>query len=103
LRTDGGGGGVGVRRLAGTGDECFKFVADSFGSDAARVFTVGNWVVITPGLVVLFERNVGGGGGLGILFNDDDAGVGIGGGLLVTLKILVFIIEKSRLCVIGVG
>jgi hypothetical protein len=88
LVTGGGGGWVGVGRLLSTGDDDgFKFFVDSFGSDAARVFTGGNCVVITTGLVVLFERDVGIGGAFGTL-SDEDFAVGFGGGLFVTLKIL---------------
>ncbi len=67
-------------------------VADSFGSDAARVFIVGNCVVITTGLVVLFGKFFGIGGGFGTLV--DDAGVGIGGGLVVTLKKWLSIVSR---------
>jgi hypothetical protein len=80
------GGWVGVGRLLSTGDDDgFKLFVDSFGSDAARIFAGGNWVVITAGLVVLFDRDVGIGGAFGTL-SDDDFAVGIGGGLFVTLK-----------------
>ena len=84
MTTGAGGGGVGVRRLFGAGGdgECFNFGVDSFGSDAARVFVGGNLVVITTGLVVLFERDVGIVGGLGVLLD--------GGGLLVILKKIIF-------------
>ncbi len=67
-------------------------VADSFGSDAARVFIVGNCVVITTGLVVLFGKFFGIGGGFGTLV--DDAAVGIGGGLVVTLKKWLSIVSR---------
>jgi hypothetical protein len=65
-----------------------KFVVESFGSDAARVFKDGNCVVINTGLVVLFEGSVGIGNGFGTLF--EDVGVGIGGGFVVTLKKFIF-------------
>ena len=90
----GGGGGVGVRRWTktGGGDGGFNAIGSgaSFGSETARVFKVGNWVVITTGFVVLFEGNVGIGAGLTALVEDtltDEVGVGILGGLKDELNI----------------
>ena len=71
----GGGGGVGVGRctMAGGGEGGFNAIAGgaSFGSEMARVFELGNWVVITTGFVVLFGGNVGIGAGLTALPDDD--------------------------------
>lgn len=85
------GGGDGITRLTcivGDG-RGLAFVVDSFGSDTARVLADGNCVVITTGLVLLFELNANIGGALGALLDDgliDGADVGIGGGLFIVLE-----------------